>query len=1283
MLSYTLECDKNNEESSDVWLIEVCPVFSKFQSTFELKEFCKQLVSYVFDITFSLSREKMLLKYDDFSNAPTELWNELMTWSSKSYCDCQVKAYIMLLDTYADMVFNGALSDETRNDAVRKLVQLYAKWLLVLTNENDVETSILKRSYVQLNEEAQDDGDNVDMTLENIQKMINGIECVYLKQNNDELYKCSNMEDFRGFIEGCKNYMSFSYSRVLREASDFYKKYEFVPREMVIVAMGYVNYESGKVYDNCTDFAMLDSVSYMEPLTLSLYRYEVGRMILSRCERSMRYLKYEEDVVMELDEYSDDCTNDLISEYCYKIYSSIADSCGRELDNKRLKVFVSTTMSTKVESGYIHYEFPEDLAEELLKNLLREVKNKMSSVSDLCIYSEVLEENHEMTREEIRFMKSNSALPCAIIALASLMNDDVYLDVSSEGIVRVVVSYRSLYKYSEDKLSLYLKLFYCEVEDDCIVSLEYKNAELAYYRTLLLRYLLQLSLSPVNRTSKIRFSFNGLVDLKKFTMRLFKFLNFRTNSALMDRIVFEKYLTTRVVIDHKNKNSNVNKKNMTNGSSNSSSSGGGGNDYESSGRSGHGYGDGNTSTGSRRGRKRKYEIEYSAKTKSGSIGIKGIGGSIRKGERQGSINGKLKKRKGNEPDSEEYEEYDAMPLNKMLTVFGFLEYYGRTLKGENGKLAIKSEDTPQNEKYFDAEYFFNLCFKFVGILRTYRIEGPSFGSDIIDQFTFKYYLRLCSNDLYNTVNTAIIYSAIREVLDTNQYGEKIENALLAQYLGEGEGVEEEYNGFMESLGLLENESNKSRERMESKKSWKLQFVDLLKLNNRYTKRTFYTLTHDFCAEFFRFVPNSCLPSLLCSWASSLPTDTMSTVRSEKIATARFVIFILLCRISSAKYEFSMRFFRALEPLVSAVNVILVNLEIVYKAPTSHSMCEVISDDEETPLKKDPCLQSSQEFNELLSGDLDVSDSNFYENIVTKYNTIKAENVKRIREKREEMRRRNKEQVNQLLQVSWLFGKVMDRITKNLNEKIFDPENQYVTKTDDKYVVTCIGKKRALLYSMIDLLTLVDNTLSTIIRICVLSSLSISDSSNSEQCTPQRTIYSYKFPKQIKSEAYNESEYGSFDPYKESTQRSALRKYETLKESHKYLETMNHSEIIGKIKLHKQSVKSRLKIMSSVDFRNRIRQRDEEESLSEYEDEDEEYISGDEEEDDVEELVNGNVSDDLEGFIDFETDQHLSMLTYNDNSKHIHNNSKNIGANKRLKMTDLRSEWRCIIKSQLI
>ncbi|UKJ88369.2 hypothetical protein MACJ_000813 [Theileria orientalis] len=1240
MLSYTGECDKDNDEGSNVWLVEVCPAFSKFQSSFELKEFCTQLVSYVFDITFSLSEENMVLKYYECSKALTELWNELMSSSLKSDCDCQVKAYIMLLDTYADMLFNGSLSDETRNDALRKLVGLYAKWLLVLTNENCVETSILKRSCEQLNhKEAEDDSDdgydcdNGGTPLENIQKTIKLIECVYLNQN-DELYNCSHVDDFRGFIEGCQNYMPFSYSRVIRESVCFYKKYELIPREMVILAMGYVNYESGKVY-KCTDFATPDSVSCVEPLTVSLYRNEVGRMILSMCERGMNYVKYEEDAGIELDEYSDDYTHDVICEYCYRIYSSIADSCGRELDNKRLKVCVSTTMETKVDSGYIHYEFPEDSAGKFLKEVLREVKNRLSSVSDVCIYSEELEENHEMTREEIRFMKSNSALPCVIIALASLMNDDVYLDLSYEGIVRVVVSYRSLYNYSEDKLSLYLKLFYSEVQDDCTLSLEYKNAELAYYRTLLVRYLLQLSLSPMNKTTRIRFSFNGMVDMKKFTMRLFKFLNFRTNSALMDRIVFEKYLTTRVIIDHKNKNSNVNKKNMINGSSSV-------NNYELCERSG--YGDVNGTCG---------------KVKNGIMVEKGTRGRRKKGEGQDSINVKLKKSKGNESYSEEREEYDGIPLDKMLTVFGFLEYYGRTLKVENVKLEIKSEDKPHDEKYFDSEYFFNLCFKFIGVLRTYVIEGTSFGSDIIDQFTFKYYLRLCSNDFYNTVNTAIIYSAIRQVFDTNQYGKKNENALLAQYLGERDeaAVGEEYNGFMESLGLLENENNRSRERTERKKTWKLQLVDLLKMNNRYTKRAFYTLAHEFCAEFFRFVPNSCLPNLLCSWASSLPTDTMSTVRSEKIATARFVIFILLCRIISAKYEFSMRFFSALEPLVSAVNVILVNLEIVYKAPASHSMCEVISDDEATPLKKDPCLESSQDFNELLSGELDVSDSNFYENIVTKYNTIKAENVKRMREKREETRRRNRDQVNQLLQVSLLFGKVMDRITKNLNETIFDPDNQYVTKTDDKYVVTCIGKKRALLYAMIDLLTLVDNTLSTIIRICVLSSLSISDSSNSEQCTPQRTIDSYKFPKQIKSEEPSDSDPGFADSYKDSTQIRASRRHETVKVSLKCLETMNHSEIIGEIKLHKQSVKSRLKITSNFEFRPRIRKRDEEETSSEYDYEDGEYVSGDEEEDEMGELVNGDASDDLDGFIDFETDQHLSMLKYNDNSKHIHNNAK--------------------------
>nr|PVC53980.1 hypothetical protein MACL_00003399 [Theileria orientalis] len=1261
MLSYTDEWDGEGEECANVWLIEVCPVFAKFQSAFEPKEFCNQVVSYVFDVTVALSKKNMVLKYDGRSDGMTEVWNELMTWKSKSGCSCQEKGYIMLLDAYADMVFNGALPDETRNERVMKLVGLYAKWLLALTNERYVETSVLKRSYEQFNEKEDcqkdsDDehyGDEGGAALENIQKTINGMECAYLDQSKDELYKCNNMEECRGFIEGCRSYVPFSYSRVIREAVAVYKKYEAMPREMVIVAMGYVNYERGKEYEKCTDFATLDGVSYVETLTLSLYRHEIGRMILSVCKANVNYVKCEEDGIVELDENSDDYTHDVISEYCYRIYSSIADSCGVELDSKRLKVCVSTSLSTKVESGYVHYDFPEESAEELLKELVREVKNKITSAAEVCIYSEALEQNHEMTREEVGFIKSSSALPCVLIALASLMSDDVYLDTSSEGVVRVVVSCRSVYEYSEEKLSLCLKLFYCEVEDDCMLSLEYRNAELAHYRTQLLRYLLQLSLSPMNRRSKLRFAFNGTVDTRKFTMRLFKFLNFRTNSALMDRIVFEKYLTTRVVIEHKSRTASVkSKKNIANGTSGvgrTSNS----NHYEYGSRGSKDYEYGNTSTASRRGRK-------------------GTRGRRKKGERQGLINGKLKKGKGNESDQEEYEEHDGMPLSKMFSVFGFLEYHGRNVKAGNVKLAVKSEDAAQNEKYFEAEYFFNVSFKFIGVLRTYVVEGPSFGADVVDQLTFKYYLRLCSNDFYNTVNTAIIYSAIREVVDTNEYGDKVENALLAQYLGEGEegAVRGEYNGFMESLGLLDNEGSRSRERTESKKSWKLQFVDLLKLNNRYTKRAFYTLTHEFCAQFLRFVPNSCLPNLLCSWASSLPTDTMSTVRSEKIATARFVMFTLLCRIGAAKYELSTRFFRALEPLVSAVNVVLVNLEIVYKAPASHGACEVISDDEATPLKKDPCLQSSQEFNELLSGELDVSDSNFYENIVTKYNTIRAENVKRMRERREEMRRRNREQVGHLLHVAWLFGKMMDRITRSLSDTMFDPGNQYVTNTGkslflwylnggvyDTYVVTCIGKKRALLYSMIDLLKLVDNTLSTIIRICLLSSLSISDSSASEQCTPQRTMDSYKFPKQIKSEASNESEYG-------------------------HLESMSHSEIIGKIKLHKQSVKSRLKTMSSVEFRPRVRLRDEEESSSEYEDEDGEFTSGDEEEDEAEELASGSASDDLDGFIDFETDQHLSMLTYN-NGKHIHNNAKNLGANKRLKMTDLRSEWRCIIKSQLM
>eukprot|EP00375_Theileria_parva_P003856 XP_766542.1 hypothetical protein [Theileria parva strain Muguga] len=918
----------------------------------------------------------------------------------------------------------------------------------------------------------------------------------------------------------------YSFSRFLTRLFPKYNSVSSVPDSVLILIQSYLIIEQENSVNNWDDECVFETLKSV------LINHELGREILKKLRINFNY--YSSNLPLEGESI------DLIN----FIYEGIIKSSGIP---RNVILYCTTSLTNKIEETYVNYELSREIANKFLISLFDHLQQNNLSISDLSNVIPTTDKNG---------VDRSSVITCVLVSMATLMNDEIFVDGSSDSLVRVIVNLKYNYTQDSSLYKLFLSFLYCEIKDDTVLSLEYRNYELQLYRTIVVHYLSQLIQSPVRLK---HFMFDGMVlEESIIIVRMFKFLNFRTNHLLMDRIVFEKFLTTRFI-----------------------------------------------------------------------------------------------------PLSD----VQGMDDEVESLIFGFLEYNMNNTTREQNNLLVKSEDFVQNATNFDV-YFFKTILRFITQFR-YNSKNAT---ELVELLLYKYHMKLCSNNYYDLNMTNRIYSNIKKLVETNLYGQKVKNSLFVQYFGPNE----DSSDFIESNEFISDENGSNHDKLNScggsVTSTDVQLIELLKLNNRYTKRAFYTLSHIVSGHLVSFLPVNHIPTFLCNWASSLPIDTTSAVKSEKIAIARFILFLLLSQVISLKNELTLKMFRTLEPIISAINVIYINLEIIHKGPKPYAFCEVISDEEE--------IYTPERCNFLSQESIELGDDNFYENLVNSYNTLREDSLRKFNEKKGNIKKRNKEQVQLLLQISLLISQIFLNIILHLYNTINDANNGLITITDylqiifilyvcldDGVVLSCIGKKRTLYYKTVEFLLLIDNTLSTMIRTCILSTLNLeTDSVKSE--TQNITVKLENSPNNYVNH-HNTLKH-------DTVQDNALKQDNGAGERVDYIyKEKRYSELINKIKNFKETIKSKLAYFNS--FQNIYNM-----SVDNY------GSTGDVANDTGntgENELDDGLEDDLEDFIDFETDSHLSMITYNTN-KHTEK-YKNMSVKKKLKMTTLRNEWKCIIKSHLM
>ncbi|XP_953756.1 uncharacterized protein TA16865 [Theileria annulata] len=1054
-----------------------------------------------------ISDEEILKLFPLFSEFHTNKFfcsfhQDFTTFLLKLYCKISVK-----------MDNDGHISDE----------------LIWKINEYEINTLTDVNVYIMM----LDFYSKVSLKTENLKdsSFLNGLVTIYsnlLKQFNTR-DKMSNVVA-RGII--------YSFSRFLTYLFPKYYSISGVPDSVLILIQSYLIIEQQNGVDNVDE-------TVFESLKSVLKNHEVGREILKNLRINFNW--YSSNLSFEAE----------LNEYINNIYKSILKSSGIP---RTVILYPTTSLTNKIEESYVNYELSKEVANKFLNSLFQHIQENNLSISALVNVIPSTGNLHYFIYLDIGLDKSgvdrSSVITCVLVSMATLMNDGIFVDGNSDSLVRVIIKLNDNYAQDSSLYKLFLSLLYCEIKDDTALSLEYRNYELYLYRTLVVHYLSQLVQSPVRLRD---FTFDGkVVEEKMVTVRMFKMLNFRTNYLLMDRIVFEKYLTTR------------------------------------------------------------YIPVSDAQTME--------------------------------------DEVDSL-------IFGFLEYDMNNTTQEQNNQLVKSEDFVQNNANFDNVYFFKVILKFITQFR-YNSRNTT---ELVELLLYKYHMKLCSNNYYDVSMTNRIYSNIKKLVETNLYGRKVKNSLFVQYFGSNEDSDD----LIESNESINGDHSLNHDKLNSTSgsvtSTDVQLIELLKLNNRYTKRVFYTLTHIVSGHLVAFLPSNYIPTLLCNWASSLPIDTTSAVKSEKIAIARFILFLLLSQLLSFEHELSLKMFTRLEPIISAINVIYINLEIIHKGPKPFAFCEVISDEDE--------IYTPERFNFLSQETIELDDSNFYENLVNSYNTLREDSLKKFNERKENIKKRNKEQVQLLLQISVLISQIFLNIILKLYNTISDVNNGLITVTgiiytnsfilhylqnkfilkfclDDGVVLSCIGKKRSLYYNSVEFLLLIDNTLSTMIRTCILSTLNLE--ADTVKSDPQNIT--------VKLE----------DPLNHSIKNN------TSKESVDYIyKEKKYSELINKIKIFKESIKSKLTYFNS--FQNIYNF-----NIDNIGSTADSMSSGDVGNDtgnNAENEMEDGFEEDLEDFIDFETDSYLSMITYN-TKKHTEK-YKNMSVKKKLKMTILRNEWKSIIKSHLM
>ncbi|EKX74194.1 conserved hypothetical protein [Theileria equi strain WA] len=1120
----------DNVESCSGELLNLLPKFSKVGITDVDNKICKEFSSFITQFALlpsskDLDSESIKLCVHDTLEI---IWKNIIKTIHDGYkneCKCSGNMLVPLFDLYAFALFKGESTMEplTFNANLGRVYGLFAKWILEKNNLSKVESSIIERV-----KSSSIDPD----VLSNIQTHVDQCHVTRFTQNIS--IKKEDGKSVETFNVGIGDSIIIrSFGTVFSSAVQFCREYNFIPPEMLLLSASFLKIEDSKVsfLENYQDLDVLKTGDDCDTTLYSqLITSDIGREVISREFGETRCY------------VSNLCLPDIDTEHksglcpCfYKMYESIALAAGHSLETGKLSFIVSTNDKI-VKKTSVKFVLSRDFASHILNRVKIALDKKKTCISNISIHVKGLSEN---ICKDVEFLKSTSPLVPALISLATVMDDSVYIDTedSNKGLIRVLLRFRNSIdtKLPKNAWNILAKLLYMEISTDSKMALEYGNEQLSLYRTLLIRYLLQIAILQSNYSYKFKIGKRGLDISISFVRRLFRLLSFRINRNFMNKEQFVRFLKTRAIT-----------------------------------------------------KRPKYS-----------------------------------------EDTEEDEDSDD--IYDDWTVFGLLEYSPtHVLRKELLPKSFKTEDigvepyTHHNSSYTSDFYFFDVIYELFGIIR-FSFE---FEYNIIDNYMSHFFTLLCSksDDFMDEFNRDVLNSSIiRAIFRTNEYGEKVDNENLVHSFG----IVSKPNKTLEILGLLETKDRFTKRRIPDPEP----IVGSLVLsNNRFKRQEFYRVSSRIIDAITRYANIAFISRALCIWNSSLPIDSVSSVKSHKIASARSTFTILILRIITVFLNNvgDVCDLISIEPLVSAINVIFINLELIHKRQEFKDYAEIISSDSseysnsgcmsvdlKSEVFEDKCVTSEPDKSDHVLGVSVENLDDFNVQVLDNWKRNKLVNKILIHNKRKLLREQRYLEANLLLHVSHTFVRIINNVVLELSHTLLDVDQGFLSKLGTKqsqeyhqtFVISCTGEDLEIYNNVLELLSLIYETIVTISRLCVIISFNSIHSKHDEHLEQTKNLHGYFDNKTV--------------------------------------------ELIREIGILKKKAKLEIDRIFSIQLQ---------ETLSE-----------------LPTQADCNSSDDLDDFIDFETDKHLSMLTYKDN---VFKRPRNGGAETRLNNVRLRSEWECMIRTYL-
>ncbi|KAK2198089.1 hypothetical protein BdWA1_001094 [Babesia duncani] len=253
-------------------------------------------------------------------------------------------------------------------------------------------------------------------------------------------------------------------------------------------------------------------------------------------------------------------------------------------------------------------------------------------------------------------------------------------------------------------------------------------------------------------------------------------------------------------------------------------------------------------------------------------------------------------------------------------------------------------------------------------------------------------------------------------------------------------------GFGANFNMDVNEKGKFKKVLDCNIS-----PDSLNLSKgRFSKSFFYKVTTWTIETIVKWVPPTSASSALCRWAASLPIDATSRVRADKVAAARKMSTHLSLGIldTLAQGPVDMHDIPMLESLVSAANVCFVNVEFAHRAPTA----SVTTQEDFTE-----CIEIKQEPEGEKAPDPERLIDEFTSNVAgicdetldtLKTSILRAKRMAeiRLRQKRQALYKRQTIETIALIKSGFLFVHIVGYLIMRICQHLLDSKNGYTHKS---------------------------------------------------------------------------------------------------------------------------------------------------------------------------------------------------------------------------------------------